>query len=146
MLFCAERITKGTICPPFSVRALLKCTSLCTLCSVNLIVPDKGPLSSPRLSHAEEATQADISFWIFIYLSDYRRAFIVLHRQGLSWGLFVCPNAYERKELTLSAHIILLLCFELLSSNGLFAPATFAAHNWCLTERFRIKSIVFKLL
>lgn len=46
--------------PAFSIRAFLKRTSLCTLCSVNLIVADKEPLSNPRLSHGEEAAQADI--------------------------------------------------------------------------------------
>ena len=74
----------------FSRNVFLNCTSLCTLRSVDLIVSNKEPLSSPRLSHAEEATRADISFWIFIYSPDNRRAFIVPHVQGLTRGLFVC--------------------------------------------------------
>lgn len=47
---------------PLSVRAFSRFTSLCALCCVNVIVPDKEPLCSPRFSQAGQTTQSDFSF------------------------------------------------------------------------------------
>lgn len=56
----------------------------------------KEPLSCLRLSHAEEAY---VSLWIFIYWSDYRPAFIVLHRCR---GLSACRRAWRPTDPFLS--------------------------------------------
>lgn len=105
LLWMTERKSHGLLSKTIPQVHLFVC-----LCTDDVIVSNKEALSSPRLSHAEEATRADISFWIFIYLWDHRRAFIVLQRQGPSWGLFVCLSALKLTEVTLSVQALLCCC------------------------------------